>query len=176
MRFASVEQPRDGRSLRSEPVIVFAVGSETFGIAVGAVLEIGSTDGLAGTASAFSHPEVPQVRHTIQRGGRTYFVVNACTHFHLPPSRPALVLLLNQSRAALLVDRIECMTDITRLIELPRAFSGDERNWYRGLALQGNRVLPIVKAEAFLTPREIELLDAAAAAELTGDPRVAVTA
>jgi chemotaxis signal transduction protein len=176
MRIASVAQPSAGRPQRSEPVIVFAVGPETFGISAGAVLEIGSTDGLAGTASAFSHPEVPKVRHTLQRGGRTYFVINACTHFHLPPSRPALLLLLNESRAALLVDRIECMTEITRLIELPRAFSGEERLWYRGLALQGDRVLPIVKAASFLTPQEIELLDAAIASERSGDPRVEVTA
>ena len=178
MRIASAEQPRARRTPRPEPAIVFSVGLETFAIAASAVLEIGSTDGLAGAASAFSHPEVPTVRHTLQRGGRTYYVVNACAYFRMPTSRPSLVLLLNASRTALLVDRIERMTEVTRLIELPHAFSGEERTWYLGLAILNDRVVPVVNPASFLTSAEIALLDSAAGAVVpeTSSARGAVRA
>ncbi len=164
MRIASAEQPRARRAPHVEPVIVFSIGLETFAISARAVLEIGSTDGLAGAASAFSHPEVPTVRHTLQRGGRTYYVVNAYAYFRMSPSRPSLILLLSDSRTAVLVDRIERMTEVTRLIELPHAFAGVERTWYLGLAILNDSVVPVVNPASFLTSAEIAILDSAARA------------
>lgn len=170
MRIAPAEQLRARRAPRLVPVIVFSIGLENFAIAARAVLEIGSTDGLADAASAFSHPDVPNVRHTLQRGGRTYYVVNACSYFHMPASRPSLVLLLSDSPTAVLVDRIERMTEVSRLVELPHAFAGEERNWYLGLAILNDSVIPVVNPASFLSRAEIALLDPAAGAAATVSP------
>ena len=104
------------------------------------------------------------MRHKLERKGRTYYVVNAGQHFGLPVTRPTLVLVLRKSRACALVDRIEEMLEIEVVRSLPRAFSGEERRWYRGLALIGDSVIPVVHPSGFLTPGEISLLDAARAA------------
>ena len=164
MRIAPAEQQRARRAPRAVPVIVFSVGLEYFAIEAAAIREIGSTDGLAGAASAFAHPEVPKVRHTLQRGARSYYVVSACAYFRMPTSRPSLILLLNDSRTAVLVDHVERMSEITGLIELPHAFSGEERSWYRGLAILNDRVVPVVNPASFLTRHEITALDAATGA------------
>ncbi len=168
MRFAAAGQPRARLEPRGEQLIVFRIGPETLAIAAGAVLEIGSTDGLSGVASPIAHAEVPKVRHTLQRGNRFYYVVNACTHFHMAPSRPALLLLLSQVPTAVLVDRIEHMTDVVPVMDLPRLFSGEERGWYCGLAMLGERVVPVLQPATFLSSREIALLDALSGAAASG--------
>ena len=161
MRIADTRQPSARPAPRAEPVIIFLVGGETYAIAASAVLEIGSTDGMSGVASPFSHPAIPKVRHTLRRGRRIYYVVNGCTYFHSAPSRPSMVLLLCGSRTAVLVDRIERMTDIAGLWELPPAFAGEERGWYRGLARLEERVIPMVNPASFLTNSEIAMLEEA---------------
>lgn len=158
MRIANPDRPKVRRALRSEPVILFAVASETFAIAASAVHEIRSTDSLAGAATAIAQPELKKVRHTLQRGQRTYYVVNAGVHFSLPPSRASLVLILRDARIAVLVDRIERIDQISALHALPRAFRGEERRWYRGLALLGERVIPVVNPSGFLSDNELTLL------------------
>ena len=107
-----------------------------FAIAADAVQEIRSTDSLAGAANEIENPEVPKVRHTIERGGRTYYVVNAGAHFGLPVTRPALVLILRQFRAAVLVDRIDRMAEIPAVYPLPHRVHG------RGAALVSRPGLP----------------------------------
>jgi hypothetical protein len=67
----------------------------------------------------------------IPRGRRNYYVVHGGDHFRITATRPALVLVLRQSRVAVLVDTIESMATISRLHGLPHAFVGDERQWYR---------------------------------------------
>ena len=104
-------------------------------------------------------PSLPKVRHTLDRSGRTYYVVNAGMHFGLPVTRPALVLILRQFRAALLVDRIDRMAEIPGVYPLPLAFTGDERRWYRGLAYLDDSVIPVVEPTGLLTPQEFQRLD-----------------
>jgi hypothetical protein len=132
-----------------------------FAISADSVQEIRSTDSLAGAASEIENPELPKVRHTIDRSRRTYYVVNAGMHFGLPVTRPALVLILRQFRAALLVDRIDRMADILGVYPLPLSFAGDERRWYRGLAYLDDAVIPVVEPTGFLTPEEFQRLDRA---------------
>jgi chemotaxis signal transduction protein len=146
---------------RSEQVIVFTVASCRFAIAMDAVQEIRSTDSLAGAATELAQSALKKVRHRIERGGKSYFVVHAGLHFGLPVTRPTLVLVLRKSRACALVDRIEEMIEISAVRPLPRAFSGQERRWYRGLALIGDRVVPVVNPSGFLTGEDIALLDSA---------------
>lgn len=156
---ASKAFPR--RVRRPETVVLFAVANQMFAIAADAVQEIRSTDSLGGSAIEIDQIEIGKVRHTVERGGRTYFVVNAGMHFGLPVTRPMLVLILRRSRVAVLIDRIERMAEISAVYPLPLAFSGDERRWYRGLAHLDDLVIPVIDPEGFLTDEELRALDLA---------------
>ncbi|MGH9683349.1 MAG: chemotaxis protein CheW [Candidatus Acidiferrales bacterium] len=159
MKFASHDIAKPKRAHPAEAIILFSAGRQTFAIAADSVQEIRSTDSLAGAAFEIQQSDLPKVRHTIQRNRRTYYVVNACAHFGLPVTRPTLVLILRQMRVAVLVDRIERMVEISAIHALPRAFSGDERRWYRGLAYVDDHVIPVLQPSGFLTPEEFECLD-----------------
>ncbi len=150
-------KPRPSR--RSETVILFFVAKQMFAIAADSVQEIRSTDSLSGAANEMEQSVVVKVRHTIERNRRTYFVVNAGTHFNLPATRPALLLILRELRVAVLVDRIERMAEIPTVYALPQAFSGPERRWYRGLAYIDDVVIPVIQPAGFLTPEEFRQLD-----------------
>lgn len=158
-RIASKAAPR--RARQPETVLLFYVAKQMFAIAADAVQEIRSTDSLAGSAIEIEQTEIGKVRHTVERGRRTYFVVNAGMHFGLPVTRPLLVLILRQLRIAVLIDRIERMTEIFGVHPLPLAFAGDERRWYRGLAQVDDLVIPVVRPEGFLTEEEFHALDLA---------------
>lgn len=158
----SAAKPR--RTRHPERAILFFVSNQMFAIAAEAVQEIRSTDSLAGAANEIENPELPKVRHTIERGRHTYYVVNACLHFGLPVTRPALVLILRQLRVVVLVDRIERMAEISAVYALPAAFAGDERRWYRGLAYLDDMVIPVIDPAGFLTAEEFQRLDRAAKA------------
>jgi chemotaxis signal transduction protein len=147
-----------------EAAVLFVVANQMFAIAADAVQEIRSTDSLAGSANELDQLEVGKVRHTIDRGRRTYFVVNAGMHFGLPVTRPTLVLILRQMRVAVLIDRIERMAEISRIHPLPLSFVGDERRWYRGLAYLDDLVIPVIQPHGFLTAEEFRGLDLAAQA------------
>lgn len=141
-----------------EGVILFSVGVFKFAIAAGAVKEIRGTEGLQDFALGGIFARVEKLRHTLERGGTTYFVVDAARHFHLPPSSPARVLILRNAPTAVLVDATDRMMDISALHALPRAFTGDERVWYRGLAVLSGEVVPVVNPGAFLSKTELELV------------------
>lgn len=168
MKIATQESPRPRRSSVAEPAILFVVSRRLFAIAADAVQEIRSTDSIAGVASEFESPDVPKVSHTIERGRRQYYVVNACTHFRLRVSRPTLVMILRQLRVAVLVDRIERMTELPAVHDLPLAFGGDERRWYRGLAYLNDHVFPVVDPRGFLTPEEFHRIEGVPEATTAG--------
>lgn len=159
---ASHDLRRPQRTRRPEQVILFSIARQMFAIAAAAVKEIRSTDSLAGAAVEFESASVPTVRHVIERGHQTYYVVNGCAHFGLPITRPSLALILRHARVAVLVDGIERMTDIPAVYPLPLAFSGEERQWYRGLAYIEDRIVPVLQPGGFLTPQQTESLDRAA--------------
>ena len=165
MKIAAQESVKQRRGRRSEPVIIFSVAHQTFAIAADSVQEIRSTDSIGGAAIGFEQSEVAKVRHTVERAHRTYYVVNAGMHFGLPVTRPTLVLILRQLRAAILVDRIERMTEISGVYPLPQGFTGGERRWYRGLAYLDDHVFPVIQPTGFLTGSEFERLDRAHAAQ-----------
>ena len=128
--------------------------------------EIRSTDSLGGTAIEIEQAEVPKVRHLVERARRTYYVVSGCAHFGLRVTRPTLVLILRQIRAAVLVDSIERMADVATIHPLPRGFQGEERKWYRGLTYLEDRVIPVINPGGFLTVEEFGRLDQAAAVSI----------
>ena len=164
MKIAAQEPAKSRRIRRSEAVILFTVANQLFAIAADSVQEIRSTDSL-GAALELEQQEIPKVRHTIERNHRTYFVVNACAHFGLRVVRPTLVLIMRQVRVAVLVDKIERMTDVLAVHALPRAFVGKECQWYRGLAYVDDQVIPVVSPTGFLTAKEFQRLDSSIAAE-----------
>jgi len=145
----------------SETVVLFMVANQTFAIAADAVQEIRSTDSLSGSAMEIEQIEVGKVRHTIERGRRWYFVVNAGMHFGLPVTRPTLVLILRNLPVAVLIDRIDRMAQIASVYPLPLAFAGEERRWYRGLAKVDDVIVPVIQPGGFLTGEELRVLDVA---------------
>jgi chemotaxis signal transduction protein len=164
VRLATQTEAKLRRSAHSEAVILFTVANQQFTIAADAVQEIRSTDSLSGAANDLDQSDVPKVRHTVERSHRRYYVVNAGAHFGLPVTRPSLVLILRELRVAVLVDRIERMTEIARVYPLPQAFTGKERGWYRGLAYLDSSVVPVIRPSGFLTPEDFVRLDAASEA------------
>ena len=162
MKIAGHELAKSRRSRHAEQVILFTVSHQMFAVAAESVQEIRSTDSLGGAASEIEHPVLAKVRHSFERAHRIYYVVNACAHFNLPVTRPTLVLILRQRRVGVLVDKIDHMADIQAVHPLPRAFTGDERRWYRGLAYVEDHVIPVIEPSGFLTREEFELLDRAA--------------
>jgi len=148
---------------QKESAILFSVANQPFLISASAVQEIRSTDSLGGSAVELPETNLLKVRHVLERNHRVYFVVNTGLHFGLPSSRPLLVLILREHRVAALVDRIDRMTEITRVHPLPASFVGDERRWYRGLAYLDSRIVPVIEPRGFLTNVEIAYVDKLAA-------------
>ncbi|HXT73465.1 MAG TPA: chemotaxis protein CheW [Candidatus Angelobacter sp.] len=145
---------------RTEEVILFVVAGHTFAIAASAIEEIRSTDGSSSATSEIALEAIPKVLHRLRRGRKWYYVVNMCAHFDLPVSRPTLVLVLRHSCVAVLVDQIDRIETISRLMVMPQSFSGAERVWYRGLTLIDNNVVPVLNPAGFLTHDELTQLDA----------------
>ena len=104
--------------------------------------------------------QISKLKYTLERAGTTYFVVDAAQHFQLLPSQPSRVLILRNSSAAVLVDSTDRIMEISALHALPRAFTQEERGWYRGLAVVSGAVVPVVNHHAFLNNAELEVLRA----------------
>ena len=141
-----------------EDVIVFAVGGFKFAIAAGAVKEIRGMEGLHAFTLGGISAEIAKLTHTLERSGTTYFVVDAAMHFQLPPSQPSRVLILRNVPTGVLVDSTDRIMEISTLHALPRAFTHEERGWYRGLAVVNGAVMPVVNHNAFLNKAELEVL------------------
>jgi len=151
--------PTKSQPVRTEQIILFRVSGQLFAVSSASVKEVRSVDTLAGAAKEIAQAGLRKVRHIVQRGEHSLYVVNGAMHFGLPAFAPALVFVLRHTRTALLVDGIEKMTTMTRLQALPQAFCNDERDWYRGVTAIDQTVVPVVKPEGFLTPDELFLLD-----------------
>jgi len=146
---------------QGEAAILFSVAGYVFAISASGVAEIQSLRELKPLPFARSSTLNSKVKYILERECGTYFVVDAHHHFHLPQAQSTRVLLLRDSRVALKVDAIERMTEIETLLPLPAAFQGQERQWYRGLALIGNQVVPAVNTASFLSRFEQRALERA---------------
>jgi chemotaxis signal transduction protein len=144
---------------RCEQIILFRCSSEIFAISSASVQEVRSVDNLSGAETEVTESSVAKVHHALRRGDKNIYVVNAALHFGLRPAPPSLIFLLRNQRVALLVDGIEKMTTMTRLQALPQAYCHEERNWYRGLTVLDQNVVPVVNPLGFLSPEELMLLD-----------------
>jgi chemotaxis signal transduction protein len=157
-------EPRKRLSHRSEPVILFAVAGVTFAIAATAVEEIRNVEGLQPLAtSAVALAKLAKVRYRLERAGKAYCVIDGGYHFRLLPSHATRILVLRRHAVAILVDRIDLMAEISAIYVLPRAFTGEERQWYRGVALipgapGEQRLVPVVNPDGFLSKAEAILV------------------
>ncbi len=160
MRFA--RHMRHGKA--SEAVILFEVAGYKFAISASAVEEIRGLEGLQQTAQSFAPRALMKVRHMFERvqerKKKTYYVVDSNLHFRLLPSRASRILLLRDQPVALLVDNIDRMAEIQGLQPLPHSYTGEERHWYRGVALIGEDVIPVVDSGCVLSKGEIAMLKA----------------
>ena len=137
----------------------FSTG-ERAGVSVLESLQSYEIQSLEGMQAIGEHPrQFGKVRHTIIREGRRYWVVDGNIHFGMMPTHSTRVLLLDANPVALKVDGIVRMTEVPRVLPLPQAFQGDERNWYVGLALVDEIVVPVVSPEAFLSHYDLMALE-----------------
>jgi chemotaxis signal transduction protein len=143
-----------------EDVIMFAVGGFRFAIAAGAVKEIRGMEGLQAFTLGGISAQIAKLNYTLERAGMTYFVIDAAKHFGLPPSQPSRVMILRNTPTAVLVDATDRIMEISTLHALPRAFTHEERIWYRGLAVVNGAVVPVVNHNAFLNKAELDVLRA----------------
>ena len=143
-----------------EDVIVFSVGAYKFAIAASVVKEIRGMEGLTQFTLGGISSKIAKLAFTLERNGISYFVVDAARHFQLPASQPSRVMILRNGVTALLVDITDRILEISSLHALPRAFTHEERVWYRGLAVVNGIVLPVVNHNAFLNKAEFETLSA----------------
>ncbi len=150
--------PAQAAPLVREDVIVFSVGEYKFAIAASVVKEIRGMEGLTQFTLGGISAKISKLAFTLERNGTTYFVVDAARHFQLSSSQPSRVMILRNGVTALLVDITDRILEITSLHALPRAFTHDERIWYRGLAVVNGAVLPIVNHNAFLNKAEYDIL------------------
>lgn len=139
---------------QGEAAILFAIGAFSFLIAAEEVDEIREMYGMASVAVATMRTSVAKVKSTVEKAGQTYFVIDGSLHFHMMPSKPTRLMLLRNQPVAVTVDSIDRMTEISRVLPLPKAFTGPERGWYRGLATVNDKVVPVVNGVAFLTAAE----------------------
>ncbi len=164
-----MKRPAEKKAVHhGEPVILFGVGDYMFAIAAAAVEEIRNTDGLKEIGIS-GDVRVPKVKYKLKREGRSYYVVDSNQYFRMLPSHATRVLVLRNSKAAILVSHIDRMTEISNVLALPHAFRGEERNWYRGVTVLDATgdlpvVVPVVRPECFLTAAECEVLQ-------DGEPR-----
>jgi len=115
-------------------IILFWVGPYRLGIDASALKEIRNDDG--STAADLGCTSILSAREFLgiaAEEGKRLLV--------LRPGRVAL-------RVALRVDRVERMIETNAVRPLPRAFRGAEREWYCGLACDGEMIFPVLNSDA----------------------------
>ena len=175
MKISQSHTMRAPRSRLTESMILFRIGGMSFAIAAHAVEEIREVGELREFNFSAGHEKLARVKHIFERNGRSYFVVDAAAQFHVTSLRPTRLLVLQHAPAAVLVDAIDCMQDIYAIQELPSAFGGEERGWYRGLTVIKGRVLPVVRPEALLSKAEVTLLRAMLRSDQNANQMVVTT-
>ena len=148
---------------KREAVILFAVGGFNMAIAAHAVEEIRNTGGVKPLPAGTATGRLAKFKGMLERDRKRYFVVDSNLHFRLFPSKASRLLVLRGSAAAVLVDHTDRIIEIGAVHALPRAFQGEERQWYRGLAMIDERVVPVVDPGAFMSKSEFAVLQAALA-------------
>ncbi|MGA2990114.1 MAG: chemotaxis protein CheW [Candidatus Korobacteraceae bacterium] len=148
--------PAQGR--RGEAAVIFRAGGQRFIISSAEIAEVRD---LQPSASG----RLPRAIAT--RGNlRQLPVVWADSVFGVRSAAPLQLLVLAHRGVAVVIERIEGVTELREMVALPRAFHGPERRWYRGLARFEGKILPVVNAAVFaelaVSPVPIEAAASAA--------------
>ena len=112
------------------PVILFTAGGMRFAVDAGEVAEI-RDDAERGAFNGFKGTEAVDFAQRVGLGA------GSLEHF----------VVLKPGNCSLGVTAVERMTSLPRVAPLPGLFRGAERNWYRGLLLLENEVVPLVRTE-----------------------------
>lgn len=116
-----------------ETILLFSLGPYQLGISAGELQEIRNDRGRL-YSQADNMP-----------------VVSACGTLGAGKETGGGLLILRRQRVAVRVDSMERIIKISALHPLPQMFSGREREWYRGLALAHEDVVPVLNPEVFLS-------------------------
>ena len=131
-----------------ETVVLFMVGNQRFAISANTVEEICELGTLTPLSAGCGRSRV--ARNTFDRRGKRYLAVDAAAHFRMPDAAPRHILVLRGADVGLLIGSIDRMHEIKELYSLPLALWGEEQAWYRGLALIGGQIVPLVEPTGFL--------------------------
>lgn len=153
--------PESTKRRRRDAMVLFSLAGNLFGIAADAVHEIRSADSLSGSAIELEDSPVKKVTHTVERGGKTYYIVSGSALFRLRRTRPTIVLILRDAPVGLLADQVENLVEIDSFYKLPAAYQGQERTWYRELAYFEDHVFPVVNPHGLLANDELSRLERA---------------
>lgn len=163
-----------------EDVILFAVHDRRFAIAANAVDEIRNLDGLQPHAMGFLQSKLARVKFSLVRENKdkekTNYIVDAGAQYGIAGNKPSRVLVFRHCSGGLLVDNIDRMAQISTVIALPLAFTGEERSWYRGLAVIEGQVIPVVNPEAIINKGEVAVLTAGKPASAAASVKGAASA
>ena len=157
-----------------ETVVLFMVGGHRCAIAANAIEEIRGVErlmplppGAGGSRAA---------RFTFDARGRRFLAVDAHLLFRMADTAPQHILVLGGADVGVLVGGVDRMHDIRELYPLPYALRGEERRWYRGLALIDGQITPVLNPAAFLPAREALGSGVASAAISQAQPVEAIPA
>jgi hypothetical protein len=68
------------------------------------------------------------------------------------------------------------MCELTAVRKLPQAFTGEERQWYRGLTVVEDKLIPVVNPQAFLSKAESAVALTEIAARIAEEAKKVLTA
>ena len=114
----------------AEPVILFTAGGMRFAVAASEVAEIRD----AAERVAF-------------HGSKGIEAIDFAMRVGLSAGRLEHFVVLKPGNCSLGVSEVERMTTLPRVAPLPGLFRGAERQWYRGLLLLENDVVPLLRTE-----------------------------
>jgi len=126
----SIARPVGPVAATAGPVILFTAGGVRFAVAADEVQEVRGGDERT-TIRKLKGPEL--IDFALQVG--------------LGEGILERLLVLKPGDCALAVTDVERMASIPKVVSLPGLFRGIERQWYRGLLLLENEVVPLVRTE-----------------------------
>ena len=133
-----ISRPAKPAAATIGPVIMFTAGGVRFAVEASEVQEIRDGDERAAI-------------HKIK--GRA--AVDFAQQLGLGAGKLEHFVVLKPGECSLGVTEVERMTTLPKAVPLPGLFRGAERQWYRGLLLLENEVVPLVRAEYWRKARAI---------------------
>jgi len=129
-RSLSIARPLGPAALTAGPVILFTAGGMRFAVAADEVQEVRGGD-----------------ERTTMRKLKGTELIDFALQVGLGEGILERLLVLKPGECALEVTDVERMASIPKVVSLPGMFRGMERQWYRGLLLLENEVVPLVRTE-----------------------------